>query len=88
MSEISESTKLIADKKSDILKKNALGKSKTKDNDGYLEFVAFLFYIAFAIEWLFVVVDLNMKRDYYGDEMYLVIYGGEESSTKKRMEIN
>ncbi|PIC30263.1 hypothetical protein B9Z55_021566 [Caenorhabditis nigoni] len=29
----------------------------------------------------------NLKRGYYGDDMYLVIYGGEESSTKK-MEIN
>ncbi|CAO4382361.1 unnamed protein product [Caenorhabditis nigoni] len=25
----------------------------------------------------------NMKRGYYGDDIYLVIYGGEESSTKK-----
>ncbi|PIC30262.1 hypothetical protein B9Z55_021565 [Caenorhabditis nigoni] len=29
----------------------------------------------------------NMKRGYYGDDIYLVIYGGEESSTKK-MEIS
>ncbi|CAP35400.1 Protein CBG17855 [Caenorhabditis briggsae] len=29
----------------------------------------------------------NLKRDYYEDDIYLVIYGGEESSRKK-MEIN
>ncbi|PIC14408.1 hypothetical protein B9Z55_026736 [Caenorhabditis nigoni] len=134
MSEISESTISIEDEKSDILKKNVLGKSKKWNNEIFNIFIGFacLFYIynhfttypnaeehfqKFKCKKQTVEVFLeiktvpdsllsmpiwfsiyifangfgalvlwrisNMKRSYYGDEMYLVIYGGEESSTKK-----
>ncbi|PIC14407.1 hypothetical protein B9Z55_026736 [Caenorhabditis nigoni] len=118
MSEISESTISIEDEKSDILKKNVLGKSKKWNNEIFNIFIGFacLFYIynhfttypnaeehfqKFKYSllsmpiWFSIYIFANgfgalvlwrisnMKRSYYGDEMYLVIYGGEESSTKK-----
>ncbi|PIC30264.1 hypothetical protein B9Z55_021566 [Caenorhabditis nigoni] len=58
MSEISESTELIEDEKSDILKKNVMGKSKNWDNEAYLVSVILLFFLSCVIQTFFAVVDM------------------------------